>query len=965
MKKSNFIFLESYDPLLAALAQAAERNFPEDPNTCLIKMRQFGELLAQNLSKAHKISIDDCEGQYEVLMKFRKVKKIDAAVITKLDEIRRLGNEATHELTGREEDALRQLKEIHGIAIWYAKKYHKSKKKVSEFEVVMDTKSGDASDEVIEAEIVQNSSVDAPTSGIQKKLISRTIESEPIRAILPPAPGIEVIKSQLDKAISALKSINETTLDIENAFDATVENFQAACEPFKLGIVGESRAGKSTLINALASDRIAFVDEITATPVPCVFRQGPTRKARLYFLNGNSQEYSVEEINDLLSQKRENEAWLKSVSHVEYETPSSGLKDLEIWDSPGIASLDAHDIIANRFIDKASGVIWVFHVHKGGGSATPLGPLRRLALAGKKIIGVLNGIDLLPGYSETDEQEDIRYHMDTYRQESGKPLFECIIPISAKCALEANEDNPDPRLLRLRGEIQSKILSTADHDRDSRIAHAAALGAQGICFGIGKREKAIRDRLGLYEHMKANCKSVKSDTIKMLDVFINEASAFAYQQEERYAREQAASEFNRILGQLESAVKRSFRINTDKENEGELTTISNNILKDFNDDKNIDKAWFEALGGIKDKVDAFWLERMRVAKETASGCIPVLDLISSDELYARPIIPQGITSKNRKTSDDESKEAGIVAGGSSLAVLATIAYISVPITWPITLAAVPIGLIALHIRKLAEKTIDPSFITLDFYARLSVVASIKRKHLKEYLQKEIPPRFDAYLDLIMNRVYEEFTIKILLGNEETIVRRVLFILKTTRTELGNMANHWAGDSFDRVALVSDVIERPFTVSPDSHGEHLLSSILSCVKVKLDIVTRSSKGDLSRILSQLRPEVSVRLLTSCPFENEEDVREAFGSWPGHWDARIVTDEDGNTIPLDWDLLLTENNGFTLSGSVFTIGSAAVVFSDFPFGLLAAEYEFEELWTRVAARYGQLLVKPVRNTLRPRG
>ena len=43
----NFAFLKVHDLQLVRLGSQAERYFAEDPNTCLIKLRQFGELLAQ------------------------------------------------------------------------------------------------------------------------------------------------------------------------------------------------------------------------------------------------------------------------------------------------------------------------------------------------------------------------------------------------------------------------------------------------------------------------------------------------------------------------------------------------------------------------------------------------------------------------------------------------------------------------------------------------------------------------------------------------------------------------------------------------------------------------------------------------------------------------------------------------------------------------------------------------------
>ena len=44
---ANFDFLTEHDPQLVRLGGLAERYFKGDSNTSLIKLRQFGELLAQ------------------------------------------------------------------------------------------------------------------------------------------------------------------------------------------------------------------------------------------------------------------------------------------------------------------------------------------------------------------------------------------------------------------------------------------------------------------------------------------------------------------------------------------------------------------------------------------------------------------------------------------------------------------------------------------------------------------------------------------------------------------------------------------------------------------------------------------------------------------------------------------------------------------------------------------------------
>jgi type I restriction enzyme R subunit len=52
LNSSNFHFLHVHDPLLVSLGAQAERYFAEDPVTCLMKLRQLGELMAQRAAAA-------------------------------------------------------------------------------------------------------------------------------------------------------------------------------------------------------------------------------------------------------------------------------------------------------------------------------------------------------------------------------------------------------------------------------------------------------------------------------------------------------------------------------------------------------------------------------------------------------------------------------------------------------------------------------------------------------------------------------------------------------------------------------------------------------------------------------------------------------------------------------------------------------------------------------------------------
>ncbi|MFC1611765.1 hypothetical protein ACFL6C_12455 [Myxococcota bacterium] len=49
---ANFYFLAKHDALLDKLGALAESYFQDDPNTSLIKLRQWGEILTQHVAAA-------------------------------------------------------------------------------------------------------------------------------------------------------------------------------------------------------------------------------------------------------------------------------------------------------------------------------------------------------------------------------------------------------------------------------------------------------------------------------------------------------------------------------------------------------------------------------------------------------------------------------------------------------------------------------------------------------------------------------------------------------------------------------------------------------------------------------------------------------------------------------------------------------------------------------------------------
>lgn len=103
MNKSNFEFLKGVNDFTYAIACAAENNYPDDPNTTLIKMRMFGEATAKHLGLL--LNIPPCENQHDLLRELGKIAFVDDNILSVFHKLRRIGNQAVHEYHNDLDDA--------------------------------------------------------------------------------------------------------------------------------------------------------------------------------------------------------------------------------------------------------------------------------------------------------------------------------------------------------------------------------------------------------------------------------------------------------------------------------------------------------------------------------------------------------------------------------------------------------------------------------------------------------------------------------------------------------------------------------------------------------------------------------------------------------------------------------------------------------------------------------------------
>lgn len=119
LPQTNFAHLEQHDEQLLRLGMLAEKYFAEDPNTCLLKLRQLSELLAQLVAAKTGQLLAPEESQYDLLRRLQDSGILPREIFQLFGEVRRTGNAANHALEGDHRGALIALKMTWQLSLWF------------------------------------------------------------------------------------------------------------------------------------------------------------------------------------------------------------------------------------------------------------------------------------------------------------------------------------------------------------------------------------------------------------------------------------------------------------------------------------------------------------------------------------------------------------------------------------------------------------------------------------------------------------------------------------------------------------------------------------------------------------------------------------------------------------------------------------------------------------------------------
>jgi small GTP-binding protein len=128
----------------------------------------------------------------------------------------------------------------------------------------------------------------------------------------------------------------------------SLQNMQNGDDFVEVVVLGQFKAGKSSLINSFLKEPVLPVGVLPVTAVITRLSYGPEKKASVTFLDGKKLEIEPEQIRGFITEK-DNPENTKQVSLVDIELPElTRFKNIRFVDTPGLGSVYTHNTEATQ-----------------------------------------------------------------------------------------------------------------------------------------------------------------------------------------------------------------------------------------------------------------------------------------------------------------------------------------------------------------------------------------------------------------------------------------------------------------------------------------------------------------------------------------------------------------------------------------------------------------------------------------
>lgn len=218
----------------------------------------------------------------------------------------------------------------------------------------------------------------------------------------------------------------------QEVFSELLENLRVQIrnlqKPLCVVLMGEVKAGKSTLMNAIAGGEISPTDVLEATAAIIEVFHGASPRATIKYADGTVTEDAPGVIYETLKSHRGDADFFSRCNLVQIQSPLPGLASIRIVDTPGLSTLtEANQKLSRDFARESDVVLWVLNANHLG-QADVKEEMARVARMGKPLVAIVNRID------EVDSSPD---RLVRYVEQEFAAYVRAVFPLSARRAYDA------------------------------------------------------------------------------------------------------------------------------------------------------------------------------------------------------------------------------------------------------------------------------------------------------------------------------------------------------------------------------------------------------------------------------------------------------------------------------------------------------------------------------------------------
>ena len=328
----NFSFLENHDRSLYEAATMAEDHLHGDPMACLVRLRQLAEQLCLRLAKRGGLRDLEALRQFDRLELIARRKLMPAPQLAAAHRIRQVGNEAAHRGVDDRDLALARLQDAHALALWYVR----------------------------------------DVLGRKDVIPVRFAPPAPPQAASSPEPSgppdrfapVRAEQRRLQTTLTDLADIATKGGEDELGKRCSQAAQQLGDHEFTVAVLGEFKAGKTSLINALCGQELLPTATLECTAAVTVIHAATPERADIAVLtrsSGDKEVVPLERLEDSLTVRSTRDAadptevadvWLSDVPLLRH--------GVSLVDTPGLNAAGlARERATLHFLPRADAVVFV------------------------------------------------------------------------------------------------------------------------------------------------------------------------------------------------------------------------------------------------------------------------------------------------------------------------------------------------------------------------------------------------------------------------------------------------------------------------------------------------------------------------------------------------------------------------------------------------------------------------------